>query len=306
MPKVAGVAQRLDAPMGVFGYRIDARPSAADLALARARAPARAAHARRYTHRRDRGLRSRARARRRGAPDAAGWQPGHRSLWLPAYLSQWNGASLVLPDEDAAALYHTEEAGGSLGRQYEAIGLDDIPLRYGHSYQLRVRLMDPTGGGPDEGDSRCTSRLPRSPRCRSAGTSCRNRFAWLTLPTFPPPAPAGPGDPDSPRFAGDVLHINRPRLGYPSVVFTGKYAEPGSVAAGGVGSLSQPVPGNRDRFAFGIPDPGRDAAALRRGGARAAHGQQALGDRARGVGADSTRTTRPLPGDVNAECAISR
>ena len=33
--------------------------------------------------------------------------------WLPAYFAQWSGASLVLPDEDAAALYHTEEAGGA-------------------------------------------------------------------------------------------------------------------------------------------------------------------------------------------------
>ena len=71
-------------------------------------------------------------------------------FWLPAYLAQWNGASLVLPDEDAAALFHTEEAmdQASLGKPLRALGLDDIPLRYGETYEFRVRLMDPTGGGP--------------------------------------------------------------------------------------------------------------------------------------------------------------
>ena len=79
-------------------------------------------------------------------------------FWLPAYLSQWNGKSLVLPDEDAAAFFQTEQATGqaaNLGPMYNAVGLDDIPLRYGKTYDFRVRLMDPTGGGP-------VAELPRS------------------------------------------------------------------------------------------------------------------------------------------------
>ena len=34
-------------------------------------------------------------------------------------------------------------------RVYTPVGGDRVPLRYGNTYQFRVRLMDLTGGGPD-------------------------------------------------------------------------------------------------------------------------------------------------------------
>ena len=55
-------------------------------------------------------------------------------FWLPSYLSQWNGKSLVLPDEDAAEIFKTEQAQGrsvALGRIYVPEGLAAVPLRYG-------------------------------------------------------------------------------------------------------------------------------------------------------------------------------
>lgn len=75
--------------------------------------------------------------------------------WLPSYFTSWNGASMVLPDEDAVALYKTEQAttqAVQLGRMYNPTGLEDVDLRYGTIYDFRVRLMDPTGGGPEAAD----------------------------------------------------------------------------------------------------------------------------------------------------------
>ena len=256
VPKVGGKGQRLDAPMGVFGYRIDARASDADpwrsLVRVRPRAPlmldAVQIDAPEDT---DPGMELAVEV----YPMQLDGNQATGRYWLPAFLSQWSGTSLVLPDEDAAALYHTEEAGSSLGRQFTPLGLNDIPLRYGHSYQFRVRLMDPTGGGPIEDDA---------PIYESPAPVAKVPFRRHVVPepvriadlaTFPPAAPAGPQDPDAPRFEGSALHIARPRLGYPSVVFTGKYADPiARLQAASDRSLDLD-PASRDRVAFGIPDP---------------------------------------------------
>lgn len=259
VPKIGGEAQRLDAPMGVFGYRVDARASDGDpwrsLVRVRPRAPLLLD-----------GVQI-------DAPDdtAPGMElpvevhpmqlDGNQAtgrFWLPMYLTQWSGASLVLPDEDAAALYHTEAAGGQLGKQFAPLGLDAIPLRYGNSYQFRVRLMDPTGGGPDADDApvhEAPAPIATVPFRRHVVPE-PVRVAGLA--TFPPPAPVGPVDPDAPDapyFAGNALHVERPRLGYPSVVFTGKYADPIARLQAASDRSLDPDPASRDRVAFGIPDP---------------------------------------------------
>ena len=305
VPKIAGVAQRIDAPMGVFSYRIDARPSAADpwrsLVRVRPRAPITLDDTRIDT------IEDSEPGLELGVEVHPMQLDGNQATgrwWLPAYLSQWNGHSLVLPDEDAAALYHTEEAGGSLGRQYSAIGLETIPLRYGHSYQMRVRLMDPTGGGPDEGDNA----IHESPAPIATVPFRRHvvpePVRLTDTPVFPPPASAGPNDPDSPRFAGDVLRINRPRLSYPSVVFTGKYADPIPLLQAASNRSIDLTPGNRDHFAFGIPDP--DVTRLRFDvDVRALRMDNKLSATKREAWARLYSTTRTFPGDFNAERAVN-
>ena len=305
VPKIAGVAQRIDAPMGVFSYRIDARPAAADpwrsLVRVRPRAPIMLDGTRiDAAEDSEPGIELGVEVH----PMQLDGDQATGRWWLPAYLSQWNGHSLVLPDEDAAALYHTEEAGGSLGRQYQSIGLGSIPLRYGHSYQMRVRLMDPTGGGPEEGDSL----IHESPAPIATVPFRRHVLpepVRLTdTPVFPPPVPAGPNDPDSPRFAGDVLRINRPRLGYPSVVFTGKYLDPIPLLQAASDRSVQVVPGNRDHFAFGIPDP--DVTRLRFDvDVRALRMDNKLSATKREAWARLYSTTRTLPGDFKAERVVN-
>jgi hypothetical protein len=256
VPKVDNKAQRLDAPMGVFGYRIDARASGADpwrsLVRVRPRAPLVLDSIRiDAPEDTDPGMELFVEVH----PMQLDGNQATGRYWLPAFLSQWNGASLVVPDEDAASLYHTQEAGSSLGRQFAPLGLDDIPLRYGHSYQFRVRLMDPTGGGPVEDDEAIYEAPAPVARVQFRRHVVPEPVRIADLPVFPPPVPASPDEPDEPRFEGSALHIARPRLGYPSVVFTDKYADPiGRLQAASDRSLD-PDPASRDRVAFGIPDP---------------------------------------------------
>ena len=235
VPPVPGVLQRLDAPMGVFGYRVDARR-----------------HQELEWH-------SLVRVRSKGEltidevslgevrgelavevhPMQLDGYQGTSQFWLPAYFCQWNGNSLVLPDEDAANLFKTEQdniKAANLGRQYDAVGLDEIPLRYGETYDFRVRLMDPTGGGP-------TGELPPVPDTPPSFTTIPFRRHVVPGTVLIEDLPT-----DNALFTAATLRVNRPLLGYPAVVFTGKYADPipllqaASDAAVGKGS-------------FGIPDP---------------------------------------------------
>ncbi len=245
VPPKPGTLQRLDAPMGVFGYRIDAKlhEDAAWNSLVHviSRAPLVL-----------------------GAfplgdpPDEAfdgelGVEVHPQQLdgnqktgqfWLPAYLAQWNGQSMVLADQDAAEIFRTEDADGpqaDLGRMYTPVGLDAIPLRYGRTYDLRVRLMDPTGGGPVAGDDP----INESP---SPITTVSFKRHVVPEPVRIPNLQKFPDVPLDAFYPEDEIAVGRPLLGYTSVVFTGKYADPipllkaAAVAAAGKDS-------------FGIPDP---------------------------------------------------
>jgi hypothetical protein len=236
VPKAPGdPPQRLDAPMGVFGYRVDARrhPEAEWHSLVRVRSKG--------NLRLDNvslGQVTAELAVEVHPMQLDGYQETSR-FWLPSYFCQWNGASLVLPDEDAAKLFKTEQdhtRAATLGRQYDAVGLQDIPLRYGETYDFRVRLMDPTGGGP-AGD------LPPIPDEPPSFTTItfRRHVAPDTVMIDDLPL-------DNALFSGDTLRLRRPLLGYPAVVFTGKYADPISLLQAASDSAI-------GKGRFGIPDP---------------------------------------------------
>ncbi|WP_437912532.1 hypothetical protein WME73_36280 [Sorangium sp. So ce302] len=222
VPTVGGPAQRLDAPMGVFGYRIDARERGQatwrTLVQVRSKAPLTLGAI---------PLGQRPDARWTGElgvevhPQQLDGNQATGQFWLPSYMTQWNGTSLVLPDENAAAIFKTEQAQApaSLGRLYDALGLNAIPLRYGRIYEFRVRLMDPTGGGPrvtDDPIQEAPAPVAKVPFRRHV---VPEPVRVLGLPKFP--------DEDLDTFyRADSLKVRRPLLGYPSVVFTGKYADP--------------------------------------------------------------------------------
>ncbi|MDQ3682743.1 MAG: hypothetical protein M3352_06690, partial [Bacteroidota bacterium] len=70
-------------------------------------------------------------------------------FWLPSYFSQWDGNSVVLKDDKAAELYGLQDA---VPKAIKPVDIDLVPLRYGKTYEFRVRLADMTGGGPEESD----------------------------------------------------------------------------------------------------------------------------------------------------------
>ena len=245
VPKVGGKPQRLDAPMGVFGYRIDARrhPDLKWHSLVRVRSKAPLVLG----------------AIALGEPAGVPWAgelgvevhpqqlDGNQDtgqFWLPSYLSQWNGKSLVLPDEDAAEIFKTEQAQGrsvALGRIYVPEGLAAVALRYGATYDFRVRLMDVTGGGPEEADE---------PQQESPSPVVTVPYVRHVVPE-PVRIPGLLKFPDAALdafYPGASIEVSRPLLGYPSVVFTGKYADP-------VTRLKAASDAAAGKDSFGIPDP---------------------------------------------------
>ncbi len=256
---VSGASKRLDAPLGVFGFAVDVRETASPekpwetLNEVRSRAPLSVP----------------------GGPnqqitlgDFNGELPyqvypmqldgnPHGDFWLPMYFANWNGHSMVLPDNEAADIYQTNAplvkadpedpvkdtgtgvsgpAQNRLNEVYEA-SLINTALRYGHQYDFRVRLRDISGGGAAPGATpalESPSAIGHCPFKRYVAPS-QPRLAGLPVNTD------APSDPDS-------LSITRPLLGYPAVVYTGKYADPVTLLK----AASQDMAGKE---AFGIPDP---------------------------------------------------
>jgi hypothetical protein len=184
------------------------------------------------------------------------------SFWLPSYFTQWIGNSLVLQDEDAIAIYHKNEIDknhftkgdfdqanekvykATKNNYYKAVDLDKIKLLYGEEYEFRVRMADTTGGGPLLGDKSIYASASPVTLCHFVRHVIPQTFNFVTpLPTK-----------DTDIFVRDVLSVKRPLLGYPSVLFTGAYAD-------GVQKLiddSNVVINDNLKRDIGLPDPGVD------------------------------------------------
>lgn len=183
-------------------------------------------------------------------------------FWLPMYFANWTGRSVVLPDSDAAAIYQTTgnvkgdpvdpvkdtgtgvSGGAVLAKVYKPTPTA-TKLRYGAQYDFRVRLRDLSGGGAEPG---------ATPKVESPSSIARCHFKRYVAPNQPRIAdlPANSDAAPSP----DQLSIQRPYLGYPAVVYTGKYADPVQrLKQASSDMLTAPA---TDREAFGIHDPDVD------------------------------------------------
>ncbi len=223
-PNKPGTGQRVDAPMGVIGYRLDVREKSADpdnpnawtslcqvqnkaelmLGATTVGAIGEATELNVEVY--------------PSIPDG----DKNKHFWLPAYFAYWIGKSLVLQDEDAIDLFQKDQnelqkAGkpqqATKNTVYEAAGLAAVSLRYGGNYEFRVRLADITGGGP----------LPQDQRQYDAAAP---EASWLfrrhAIPqTLHVENELAQGD--DAYFTDPELRVKRPRLGYPSVLFTGAY-----------------------------------------------------------------------------------
>lgn len=255
-PSATTADKRLDAPLGVFGYAVDVRETGAPekpwetLNEVKSKAPL-AVPAAQGTI---------------ALGDFEGELPYQvypmqldgnlaGTYWLPMYFANWGGHSMVLPDEDAVALYrHAELDPGqppnavgtkvgvpdnNLSKTYQGQALQTL-LRYGRQYDFRVRMRDLSGGGaaPDA--------VPVLESPSSVHTASFKRYVSPNQPRLDDLTvnSDAPGDPDS-------LAIRRPLLGYPAVVYTGRYADP-------IARLKQASIDLAGKEAFGIPDPDVD------------------------------------------------
>jgi hypothetical protein len=134
-------------------------------------------------------------------------------FWFPSYFATWRGASLALTDADLTALHarpdvQTPDTPPYLlnrERNFAPVNEKVVPLRYGMVYDFRVRLADLTRGGPDASVS-----SPEPPRDSITSVLFQRRK---------PPGPV-----EILRRPPDVVrqvHIGKPRLGYPEILFTG-------------------------------------------------------------------------------------
>lgn len=196
------VGSRLDAPMGVFNYRVDVRKKGeddtqwnsltkvqGDLVL--------------------NGIEVGNINTELGIEVSPAQLDGQLEglFWLPMYYTMWTGASLILKDEKAAKLGGTDTA---IHQQMQPVDAEKIPLRYGETFDFRVRFADTTGGGPMEQDVPFNGGDAPISTCRFRRYLPPQKFNIPDLLTGPP-------------ITGTKTSCNiyRPYLGYPSLVYTG-------------------------------------------------------------------------------------
>lgn len=186
-------------------------------------------------------------------------------FWLPMYFANWTGHSMVLPDKDAADIYQTNApdlkadpenptkdtgtgvtgpAQNRLNDVYEPNPIN-TSLRYGKQYDFRVRLRDLSGGGAEPDATPAVESPSATGRCHFKRYVSPNQPRLTDLPT----STDALSDPDS-------LSINRPFIGYPAVVYTGKYADPVTLLKNASRDMNLLPPPERE--AFGIHDPDVD------------------------------------------------
>jgi hypothetical protein len=255
-PTVTSASKRLDAPLGVFGYAIDVRESAApelpweSLTSVSSKQPLSVPAEHTPPIKLD------------GFTGELPYQvyptqlDGNKnnSYWLPAYFANWNGHNMVLPDSEAAEIYQTTAdvkadpetsttgtgvsgpAKNQLNKIY-APGPLAAQLHYGKHYEFRVRLRDLSGGGAQAETNPVNKSSSDIGSCHFKRYVAPNRLRLVDLPV----------NNDLPA-ALPQLSLQRPLLGYPAVVYTGKYAD--AVARLKAASLAMV-----GKEAFGIADP---------------------------------------------------
>ncbi len=169
--------------------------------------------------------------------------------WMPAFFTQWRGGSLVTADSVGLRVSGVSEADAQ--DSYNPVGAGQVALRYGRSYDFRVRLGDVSGGGPP------VDAAPAHPAPAPITTRHFRRHV-------PPREVSVEGLPETidPTAPPTELQILRPQLAYPAAVFADipnaeqrliAAAEAIQTAAAGGGRGGEP----------GLPDPDVASAQLR-------------------------------------------
>jgi hypothetical protein len=244
--------ERLDAPLGVTGYQVDMKKTSAG----------------------DNEWESLTAAKSNGSLDLEGidmgvydgelpyqvyptkiYEAGFKSdnYWLPMYFANWNNTSIVLPDKTAARIYQSEAEKNTpvkVSDTYLPIETK-TKLEYGNEYNFRVRLSDISGGTP----------APATPTLTGFSVS---HIGKTFFKRYVAPHPVTikneaeiKSNTDDHNFKGSSLKLSRPVLGYPAVVYTGKYTDVINKLAKSVQDLlteQQTSGGTSGAKAYGIPD----------------------------------------------------
>lgn len=143
-----------------------------------------------------------------------------RAAWLPQHFARWQGGSLVVADDTLLRLAGEsprDAEGNPLHVPPPAYAAPPIPvpLRYGRLYELRCRLADLTGGGPEAGDEPVN---PAPVPVTSVRFLRHVQPKTLRIATDVPPR--APNQPNPVATIGEI-RVWRPLLGYPELEFAG-------------------------------------------------------------------------------------
>lgn len=255
-----GGQQRIDAPLGVFGYKVDVKEKDAvqweSLNGVQNKIPLAV---------KDEPLNDFSGELSYQVYPSQLDSDKNKSYWLPMYFANWNGKSMVLPDEEAISIYQNDQdikpdpltvvvdpdtgtnttrgtnitgkLQNALSKTWSPLPVNTI-LQYGKIYNFRIRLSDLTSGGPAVSADPVTGG-------ESPVATCH--FKRYVAPTTVRIQNVPPND-DGKVFEDASLKVQRPLLGYPSVVFTNRYADP-------VALLKQASQDFTGVEAFGLADP---------------------------------------------------
>lgn len=166
--------------------------------------------------------------------------PNSDHFWLPMYYAHWIGKSLVTEDKDAMEIYRTNQDNGRAQETPEQgkvnpnnalePGIIETQLRYGNSYQFRIRMTDISGGGPALTDN------PLNAAPSPETTVAFKRYVNPGMLRIDKPIELKDNKTtyfnslnlEENQFeANPTLKIRRPLLEYPAVIFTDKYQKAG-------------------------------------------------------------------------------
>lgn len=198
-------------------------------------------------------------------------------FWLPIYFASWNGKSVVIPDKDAAEIHRLNDnrvpvnnlpAENAVNYQpdkrtfypYHQDETQKVPLLYGKDYQFRIRLSDISGGGPEVKDNPLNGGQKQIADVHFIRNVKAGTLQILNITeTYDQQNSALIKDTsilENILGQDSVLRIKRPDLSYPSVAFTGKYSNAEELLKTKINSFPVPTnPGDRKEYTIGLPDP---------------------------------------------------
>ncbi len=198
-------------------------------------------------------------------------------FWLPMYYVSWSGSAMVIPDKEAQEVHQLtadklafdEHSGpdNALNTKpkktfnpYVQESGSFVPLLYGEDYQFRIRLMDISGGGPTVNDIPLNggqSPIGKAHFTRNIAASAlkidnSERFYQAQSIT----SVADMSVLENILDDSNTLIIRRPDLSYPSVVYTGKYSNAAALLKTKIESIAAPTDlKDRKEYIVALPDP---------------------------------------------------